>query len=141
MHEEPRRRDGHPSGTAGTPPDLSVVVPVFNEAENLEPLCREVHQVLEPLAISFELVFADDGSTDGTARILSRLARDYSRVRVVTLRRNSGQTAALSAAIDRSAGRVLVPMDGDLQNDPADIPRLLEKLREGFDVVSGWRRD
>ena len=118
-----------------------MIVPVFNEAENLEPLCQEVHAALEPLAIDFELLFADDGSTDETPPVLAGLAQRHPRVRVVTLRRNSGQTAALSAALDEARGRVLVPMDGDLQNDPADIPRLLDKLAEGFDVVSGWRRD
>jgi len=122
-------------------PELSVVVPVFNEAENLELLCREVHTVLDGARIDFELVFADDGSTDDTPRVLDRLAAEYPRVRVVTLRRNSGQTAALSAAFDRARGRIFIPMDGDLQNDPADIPRLLEKLKEGYDVVSGWRRN
>lgn len=128
------------SSDGGTP-ELSVIVPVFNEAENLEPLCREVHAVLDAAKIDFELVFSDDGSTDDTPRVLHLLADEFPRVRVVTLRRNSGQTAALSAAFDQARGRVLVPMDGDLQNDPADIPRLLEKLNEGFDVVSGWRRN
>ncbi len=122
-------------------PALSVVVPVYNEAENLAPLCREVHAALGGVAGDFELIFADDGSTDETAQVLERLAGEFPRVRVITLRRNSGQTAALSAAIDQARGRVLVPMDGDLQNDPADIPRLVDKLREGYDVVSGWRRD
>lgn len=121
-------------------PELSVIVPVYNEADNLEPLCNEVHAALESAKISFELIFADDGSTDDTPRVLERLSSQFSSVRVVTLRRNSGQTAALSAAMDCACGRVLVPMDGDLQNDPADIPRLLEKLGEGYDVVSGWRR-
>ncbi len=123
------------------PPVLSVVVPVFNEADNLEPLCAEIHAALEPAGIDFEVVIADDGSTDSTPRELERLARRYPRLHWVTLRRNSGQTAALSAAIDRARGRVLVPMDGDLQNDPADIPRLVERLRAGYDVVSGWRRE
>ena len=121
--------------------ELSVIVPVFNEAENLEPLCREVHAALDAARIDFELVFADDGSTDDTPRVLAQLAAQNPRVRVVSLRRNSGQTAALSAAFDVARGLVLVPIDGDLQNDPADIPRLLAKLNEGFDVVSGWRRN
>jgi glycosyltransferase involved in cell wall biosynthesis len=129
------------SAPAGDSPALSVIVPVFNEAENLEPLCREVHEALEPRGLAFEVIFADDGSTDATPAILKRLAADFPRVRVVTLRRNSGQTAALSAAIDAARGAVLVPMDGDGQNDPADIPRLLDRLNEGYDVVSGWRRD
>lgn len=124
-----------------TVPEVSVVVPVFNESENLEALCEEVHAALVSEGTNFELIFADDGSTDETPTILARLASKQPRVRVVTLRRNSGQTAALSAGFDRARGKVLVPMDGDLQNDPADIPRLLRKLNEGFDVVSGWRRD
>jgi glycosyltransferase involved in cell wall biosynthesis len=125
----------------GSEPELSVIVPVFNEAENLELLCREVHSSLGEAKIDFELIFADDGSTDDTPRVLDRMANEFPRVRVVTLRRNSGQTAALSAALDQARGRILIPMDGDLQNDPADIPRLLEKLKEGYDVVSGWRRN
>ncbi len=122
-------------------PELSVIVPVFNEVENLESLCREVQRVLEAANLNFELIFADDGSTDDTPQVLDRLSNEFPRVRIVTLRRNSGQTAALSAAFDQARGRVLVPMDGDLQNDPADIPRLLAKLNEGYDVVSGWRRN
>jgi glycosyltransferase involved in cell wall biosynthesis len=114
---------------------------VFNEAENIQPLSDQVHAALEPLGLDFELIFADDGSNDQTPQVLARLVERHPRVRVVTLQRNSGQTAALSAAIDRARGRVIVPMDGDLQNDPADIPRLLEKLREGYDVVSGWRQE
>src|SRR5262245_20281630 len=111
-------------------PDVSVVIPVYNEAENLEELCREIHAVLDRAGLDFEVIFADDGSNDGTPRVLDQLVHQFPRVQVVTLRRNSGQTAALSAAIDRTRGRVLVPMDGDLQNDPADILRLMEKLRE-----------
>lgn len=122
-------------------PELSVLVPIFNEADNLEGLCNEVHAVLEQAGIPFELIFADDGSTDETSAILQRMCDKFPAVQVVTLRRNSGQTAALSAAFDLARGRVLVPMDGDMQNDPADIPRLLAKLDEGYDVVSGWRRN
>jgi glycosyltransferase involved in cell wall biosynthesis len=132
---------GPSASLSSATPELSIIVPVFNEADNLKALCSEVHAVLAPSGIDFELIFADDGSSDETPRVLGELRQRFPRVRVVTLRRNSGQTAALSAAIDRSRGHVLVPMDGDLQNDPADIPRLLEKLREGYDVVSGWRRD
>ncbi len=125
-----------------TGPDLSVLVPVYNEAENVGPLADELAAVLGPTGLGYEVIFVDDGSTDGTAgRLAAIRAADPGRVRVATLRRNCGQTAALSAALDLARGRVLVPIDGDRQNDPADIPRLLAKLDEGYDVVSGWRRD
>jgi glycosyltransferase involved in cell wall biosynthesis len=129
-----------PDGDAKATPQLSVIVPVYNEAENVTPLCDELHGVLEAAGVDFELIFADDGSSDGTAESLAGLQQRHPRVRVVTLRRRLGQTAALSAGIDAARGAVLVPMDGDLQNDPGDIPRLLAKLDQGHDVVSGWRR-
>lgn len=121
--------------------DLSVLVPVYNELDNLAPLHEELDTVLRGMGISYELIFVDDGSTDGSANRLAEIQeRDPEHVRVAFLRRNCGQTAALSAALDLSRGAVLVPMDGDRQNDPADIPRLVERLEQGFDVVSGWRR-
>jgi glycosyltransferase involved in cell wall biosynthesis len=121
--------------------DLSVLIPVFNEVENVEPLHAELDTVLRPLSLSYELIFVDDGSVDGTVARLERIqASDPKHVRVAFLWRNCGQTAALSAALDLARGGILVPMDGDRQNDPADIPRLLETLEQGFDVVSGWRR-
>jgi glycosyltransferase involved in cell wall biosynthesis len=121
--------------------DLSVLIPVFNEVENVEPLHAELDAVLRPLSLSYELIFVDDGSVDGTVARLERIqASDPEHVRVAFLWRNCGQTAALSAALDLARGEILVPMDGDRQNDPADIPRLLETLEQGFDVVSGWRR-
>ncbi len=122
-------------------PTLSVVIPVYNEEENVEPLCEELFRVLEELGRPYEVVIADDGSTDRTVSILTGLQSRYPRLRLITLRRHMGQTAALSAGIDHARGDVIVTMDGDRQNDPADIPRLLEKLAEGYDVVSGWRRD
>ncbi len=123
-------------------PDLSVLIPVYNEVENVSPLHQELRAVLDPLPLRFEILFVDDGSTDGTTGLLRTIqANDPEHVRVAFLRRNCGQTAALSAALDLARGTLLVPMDGDRQNDPADIPRLLEKLDEGFDVVSGWRKD
>lgn len=128
-----------PQSSKGSP-ELTVIVPVFNEVDNVELLCEEVHAALDPLAIDFELIYVDDGSTDGTSEVLGRLAQRWPKVRCATLRRNFGQTAALSAGIDLARGDVLLPMDGDLQNDPADIPRLFQKIREGYDVVSGWRR-
>lgn len=129
---------GQPSPRVG----LSVLVPVYNEVENVVPLHQELDSVLGPTGLIYELVFVDDGSTDGTRnRLLEIQERDPEHVRVALLRRNCGQTAALSAALDLARGDVLVPMDGDRQNDPNDIPKLLETLDQGFDVVSGWRKD
>jgi glycosyltransferase involved in cell wall biosynthesis len=121
--------------------DLSVVIPIYNEEENLEPLYRALKPVLDGLGQEVEIIFVDDGSTDGSPLLLGRLADGDRRVRIVHLRRNYGQTAALMAAIQFSTGAVIVPMDGDGQNDPRDIPRLLAKLEEGYDVVSGWRKE
>src|SRR4051794_26057826 len=122
-------------------PDLSVFLPVFNEEPNLLPLHAKLDEALKSLRRSAEIVYVDDGSSDRSLEILRELAAMDPRVRVVALRRNYGQTAAMAAGIDAARGRVLIPMDADLQNDPADIQRLLEKLDEGFDVVSGWRKD
>jgi glycosyltransferase involved in cell wall biosynthesis len=125
-----------------TPPDLSVLVPVFNEVENVVPLHAELTAVLGSQPWQYELIFVDDGSTDGTtARLAEIQDADPEHVLIAFLRRNCGQTAALSAALDLARGDILVPIDGDRQNDPADIPRLLERLEQGFDVVSGWRKD
>lgn len=118
---------------------VSVILPVFNEAENLRALVPDLLANLEALGGSYEIVVVDDGSTDGTTAVLAELNRP--QLRVIRLRRNSGQTAALMAGIRSSKGDVLISMDGDLQNDPADIPELLAKLNEGFDVVSGWRKN
>ena len=122
--------------------DLSVLIPIYNEAENVGPLHSELDATLRDSGLSYEIIFVDDGSTDGSrAKLLAIQESDPGHVRVAFLRHNAGQTAALSAGVDLSRGRVLVPMDGDRQNDPADIPALLAKLDEGFDVVSGWRRE
>jgi glycosyltransferase involved in cell wall biosynthesis len=127
---------------AGPAPGLSVLIPVYNELENVGPLHAEITAVLDPTGLAYEVIFVDDGSTDGTReRLLAIQEADPGHVRVALLRRNCGQTAALSAALDLARGEVLVPMDGDRQNDPADIPRLLDRLDKGFDVVSGWRKD
>ncbi len=120
---------------------LSVVIPVYNEARNLLPLCADVTDALLGLRGPFEILFVDDGSTDGSAELLRELARKEETIKVIALRRNFGQTAAMMAGIDHARGDVIVVMDGDRQNDPADIPALLDKLAEGYDVVSGWRRD
>ncbi|MDB5349983.1 MAG: glycosyl transferase [Planctomycetota bacterium] len=121
--------------------DLSVLIPVYNEAENVGRLHAELDEVLRPSGLRYEIIFVDDGSTDGSrARLIAIQETDPEHVRAAFLRHNAGQTAALSAGLDLSRGAILVPMDGDLQNDPADIPRLLAKLDEGYDVVSGWRR-
>jgi glycosyltransferase involved in cell wall biosynthesis len=119
--------------------DLSVVVPLFNEAEGLPLLVEQLLAVLRPLGRSFELVLVDDGSRDETAAVLERLSGQVPELVAVLLRRNYGQSAAMAAGFDASRGEVIVTLDGDLQNDPADIPLLLERLKEGYDLVSGWR--
>jgi len=119
--------------------DLSVVVPIYNEEESLEALIQETNEVLRALGKDCEIIIVDDGSTDGTYPILIRLYRQEPRLRVVRLKRNFGQTAAVAAGLAYAQGEVIVAMDGDGQNDPRDIPALLAKLDEGFDLVSGWR--
>ena len=123
------------------PVEVSVVVPVFNEEENVPLVQAALEPVLDGLGRSYEIVYVDDGSRDATPRRLRELVAGHPAVRVVRFRRNFGQTAALQAGIDCSRGGLLVFMDGDLQNDPGDIPLLLSKLDEGADVVSGWRKD
>jgi glycosyltransferase involved in cell wall biosynthesis len=122
-------------------PEVSIFLPVFNEEPNLMPLHAKLDDALKSLDRSAEIVYVDDGSTDGSLKILREIAEVDPRVRVVALRRNYGQTAAMAAGIDAASGKVLIPMDADLQNDPTDIKRLLEKLDEGYDVVSGWRKN
>jgi glycosyltransferase involved in cell wall biosynthesis len=121
--------------------DLSVIIPIKDERDNLRPLHDRLRQALDPLGLGYEIVLVDDGSTDGSFAVLAQLADADRRIKVVRLRRNFGQTAALQAGIDYSSGAVLVTMDGDLQNDPADIPRLLQKLDEGYDAVLGHRKN
>jgi glycosyltransferase involved in cell wall biosynthesis len=118
---------------------LSVIVPIKDERDNVRPLHERLHTALDPLEQSYELIFVDDGSTDDSYALLEELASVDPCVKVVRLRRNFGQTAALQAGIDFSSGAILVTMDGDLQNDPADIPMLLAKLAEGYDAVLGQR--
>jgi glycosyltransferase involved in cell wall biosynthesis len=119
--------------------DLSVIIPIKDERENLVPLHDRLSAALAPLGRAYELIFVDDGSTDDSFALLSRLAAQDPCVKVVRLRRNFGQTPALQAGIDWSSGDILVTMDGDLQNDPADIPMLLERLADGYDAVLGLR--
>lgn len=126
---------------ADTRPSITVTVPIFNEAENIPTLYERIRAALDALDESWEVVFVNDGSRDGSAELLDAVAASDARAVVVHFPRNYGQTAAMMAGMDHARGAIIVPMDGDLQNDPADIARLLEKLDEGFDVVSGWRKD
>jgi len=119
--------------------DLSIVVPIFNESDNLPTLCERVTAALAESGIGYEVILVDDGSTDGSFEIMKGMALEDRRWKVIRFRRNFGQTAAMAAGFSAASGRVVIPMDGDLQNDPADIPMLLAKIDEGYDVVSGWR--
>ena len=140
LDEQEIKQEERTSPTVNTP-DVSVFLPVFNEEPNLLPLHAKLDEALKSLGRTAEIVYVDDGSTDGSLKILREIAELDPRVRVVALRRNYGQTAAMAAGIDAASGEVLIPMDADLQNDPADITRLLQKLEEGYDVVSGWRKN
>ena len=122
-------------------PELTVTIPLYNEAENIPILYERVRDALDALGKRWELVLVDDGSKDGSAALLDAIAADDARVTIIHFRRNYGQTAAFMAGLDHARGSIVVPMDGDLQNDPDDIGKLLAKLDEGFDVVSGWRKD
>jgi glycosyltransferase involved in cell wall biosynthesis len=123
------------------PPELSIVVPLYNEEESIRPLYAAIVRAVVPLGISFEIVFVDDGSRDATVRLVDEIARSDPRVCLVKFRRNYGQTPAMAAGIAQASGDVIVTMDGDLQNDPADISALLRKIEEGYDIVVGWRFD
>ena len=122
-------------------PKLSIIVPFFNEEESIEPLYSAIVNALTPLQIAFEMVFVDDGSNDRTVPLAVKIARRDPRVRVVKFRRNYGQTAAMAAGIEHARGEILVTMDGDLQNDPADIAAFLQTMDQGFDIVVGWRHN
>ena len=124
------------------PVDLSIVVPVFNEVESLEPLFGQIERAITEQDMRYEVIFVDDGSTDGSAEILEKLHRGRpDAVKVVHFRRNFGKAAALSVGFGRASGDVVVTMDADLQDDPSEIPKLLAKLEEGYDLVSGWKKD
>lgn len=121
-------------------PTLSVVAPIYNEAGNVTPLVEEIVETLKNYPAFWEIILVDDGSQDGSRSELEQMAKKNSQIKPLFLKRNFGQTAALSAGIDASQGEVIVTMDADRQNDPADIPLLLNKMAEGYDVVSGWRK-
>lgn len=119
--------------------DLSLVIPIYNEYESIPKLLDAIAQVMQGLSYSYEVICVDDGSTDGSAGLLKELALQSDNVSALLLRRNYGQTAAMAAGFDYARGKVIITLDGDLQNDPSDIPRLMAKLDEGYDLVSGWR--
>ncbi len=120
-------------------PELSVVIPVFNEAQSLEPLHAEIGQALADF--DYEVLYVDDGSTDNSFSVLADIQKKTENMRVIRFRRNFGQTAAMSAGFKYARGKIIIPMDADGQNDPADIPKLIAKLNEGYDIVSGWRKE
>ena len=119
--------------------DLSIIAPLYNEEESVKLLYEAIVRAVEPLQLDHEILFVDDGSKDGTFRVAGELAERDKRLRVLHFRRNFGQTPAMAAGIDHARGKILITMDGDLQNDPEDIPRFIEKIGEGFDIVCGWR--
>jgi glycosyltransferase involved in cell wall biosynthesis len=131
-----RRQDDYSAGI-----DISIIVPVFNEADALIEVCQGVRKELTQIGLTWELIFINDGSTDSSQEILDQLADEDQRVRVIHFKRNFGQTAAMMAGFDHARGDTIIPLDGDGQNDPADIPRMLDMLDQGYDVVSGWRKD
>lgn len=122
-------------------PTLSVVVPLYNEEESVTHLHSAIHEALDPSDINYEILFVDDGSKDSTVEVCKNIAASDPRLRLVQFRRNYGQTPAMAAGIDNAVGEVIVTMDGDLQNDPSDIPMMLAKLNEGYDIVVGWRHN
>jgi glycosyltransferase involved in cell wall biosynthesis len=121
--------------------DLSIIVPIYNEEENIPILHEGIRAALSGSSLKYEIILVDDGSSDNSFPVLKGIALEDLQVKLIRLRRNFGQTAAMAAGFSAAKGRIVVPMDGDLQNDPADIPRLMEKMNEGYDVVSGWRRE
>ncbi len=120
---------------------ISIVVPAYNEEESIPALYRKLKEVLDELNEDYEIIIVDDGSTDRTPEILEEIAEKDKRVKVIRFRRNYGQTAAMYAGFEHASGDVIITMDADLQNDPEDIPKLLQKVEEGYDIVSGWRKD
>lgn len=138
---KPAHLTATPGPIAAPAVELSVVVPLYNEVESVPHLHAQLRQALDALQRSYEIILIDDGSTDGTAGELARIAALDPHIKVIRFRRNFGQTAAMVAGFDHARGDIVIPMDGDLQNDPGDIPLLLDKIAEGYDVVSGWRKN
>jgi len=120
---------------------ISIIVPVYNERENLEPLMAELNLVLSEIGVGYEVLFIDDGSTDGSFTVIEKLTQQYAHVKCARFKRRFGQTAAIMAGIDLAQGEYIIPIDGDLQNDPHDIPGLLKEAEKGYDIVSGWRKN
>jgi glycosyltransferase involved in cell wall biosynthesis len=139
MTENGHEHDAEQKVIKETHPEISVVVPLLNEQDNIGPLYKQITEVLSG-KYNYEIIFVDDGSVDNSLAVLIGLHKDDTRVRIISFRKNFGQTAALSAGFTHAYGNIIIAMDADLQNDPADIPRLIVKLHEGFDVVSGWRK-
>ena len=127
------------SGTSTFQPNISVVVPIYNEVESIPRLIKAISSTLKPTDITYEIICVDDGSQDGSSKLLQEMAEKRTDLRAVLLRRNYGQTPAMAAGFEYARGEIIVTMDGDLQNDPVDIPKILDKLNEGYDLVSGWR--
>jgi len=121
--------------------DLSIVVPAYNEEQSIKQLCHQIKNVLDNLEESSEIIIVDDGSLDGTLLVLKKLKEEMKELKIITLRSNFGQTAALSAGFDNADGNIIITLDADMQNDPNDMPKLIEKIHEGYDVVSGWRKN
>ena len=120
---------------------LSIILPIYNEEENLKILFQEIREAVSRLSVEYEIIAVDDGSQDSTLSILKEIAESNKNIKVISFRRNFGQTAAMSAGIDLAEGEIIIPLDADLQNDPGDINKFLEKAREGYDIVSGWRKN
>lgn len=120
---------------------FSLIIPLYNEAGNIKILSEEIQSVCSKLSSSFEVIFIDDGSTDGSFDVLKKQSENFPEMKIIALRKNYGQTAAISIGIDHAQGEIIIPMDSDLQNDPADIPLFLQKINEGYTVVSGWRKN
>jgi len=136
---ETERKAWSPTAVRGR--SVSLAIPIYNEREAIQPLFERIAPVMADLGRPWEVIFVNDGSHDGSDAVLNGLASEHPEVKVVHFRRNHGQTAAMMAGFDFASGAVIIPMDGDGQNDPQDIPRMLERLEEGFDVCSGWRKD
>lgn len=122
-------------------PYLSIILPVYNEEKNIQLQYEKIINAVNPLKLTYEVIFTDDGSTDKSIEILKGIAKKDRKIKIIEFRKNFGQTAAMAAGIDHSSGEIIIFMDSDLQNDPDDIGRLIEKIKEGYDVVSGWRVD